>query len=67
VLELAADRGITLKNIKRIGVGDEFVTHGGMEEMKKEYQLDARGILKKALSLLAQAEEVNRLWPQKKD
>ncbi|RAK11064.1 1-deoxy-D-xylulose-5-phosphate synthase [Halanaerobium saccharolyticum] len=67
VLELAADSGIALKNLKRIGVGDEFVTHGGMEEMKKEYQLDARGILKKALSLLVQAEEVNRLWPEKKD
>jgi 1-deoxy-D-xylulose-5-phosphate synthase len=67
VLELAADRGIPLKNFKRIGVGDEFVTHGGMEEMRKEYQLDARGILKKALSLLAQAEEVNKIWPEKKD
>ncbi|TDO89419.1 1-deoxy-D-xylulose-5-phosphate synthase [Halanaerobium saccharolyticum] len=67
VLELAADRNIPLKNFKRIGIGDEFVTHGGMEEMKKEYQLDARGILKKALSLLARAEEVNRLWPEKKD
>jgi len=67
ILELAADRGIPLKNFKRIGVGDEFVTHGGMEEMKKEYQLDARGILKKALSLLAQAEEVNKIWPEKKD
>ena len=67
VLELAADRGIFPKNIRRIGVGDEFVSQGGMEEMKKEYQLDARGILKNALSLLAQAEEVNKLWPEKKD
>ncbi|MFW5749130.1 MAG: 1-deoxy-D-xylulose-5-phosphate synthase [Halanaerobium sp.] len=67
VLELAADRGLSLKNIKRIGVGDEFVSQGGMEEMKKEYQLDGRGILKNALSLLEQAEEVNRLWPEKKD
>jgi 1-deoxy-D-xylulose-5-phosphate synthase len=67
VLELAADRGVTLKNIKRIGVGDEFVSQGGMEEMKKEYQLDGRGILENALSLLAPAEEVNKLWPEKKD
>ncbi|MFW5749189.1 MAG: 1-deoxy-D-xylulose-5-phosphate synthase [Halanaerobium sp.] len=67
VLELAADRGIILPNIKRIGVGDEFVRQGGMEEMKSEYQLDARGILENALSLLAEAEEVNSLWPQKKD
>jgi len=67
VLELAADRGISPKNIRRIGVGDEFVSQGGMDEMKKEYQLDARGILKNALSLLAQAEEVNKLWPEKKD
>ncbi|SIQ11010.1 1-deoxy-D-xylulose-5-phosphate synthase [Halanaerobium kushneri] len=67
VLELAADRGVTLKNIKRIGVGDEFVSQGGMEEMKEEYQLDGRGILENALSLLAPAEEVNKLWPEKKD
>lgn len=67
VLELAADRAISLKNIKRIGVGDEFVSQGGMEEMKREYQLDARGILENALSLLDQAEEVNKLWPEKKD
>jgi 1-deoxy-D-xylulose-5-phosphate synthase len=67
VLEMAADRGIALKNIKRIGVGDEFVSQGGMEEMKKEYQLDARGILKTALSLLNKAEEVTDLWPEKND
>jgi 1-deoxy-D-xylulose-5-phosphate synthase len=67
VLELAADRGVAVKNIKRIGIGDEFVTHGGMEEMKKEYQLDARGILENALSLLSKAEEVKKLWPEKKD
>ena len=67
VLELAADRGISLGNIKRIGIGDEFVRQGGMEEMKREYQLDARGILKNALSLLSKAEEVNELWPKKKD
>ncbi|MGM0499442.1 MAG: 1-deoxy-D-xylulose-5-phosphate synthase [Bacillota bacterium] len=67
VLELAADRGAVIKNIKRIGIGDEFVTHGGMEEKKKEYQLDARGILENALSLLSKAEEVNELWPEKKD
>jgi len=66
VLELAADRGAVIKNIKRIGIGDEFVTQGGMEEKKKEYQLDARGILENALSLLSKAEEVNELWPEKK-
>ena len=67
VLELAADNKLPINNIKRIGVGDEFVSQGDMEEMKKEYQLDARGILKNALSLLSEAEEVNQLWPEKKD
>lgn len=38
-----------------------------MDEMKKEYQLDARGILKNALALFEKAEEVNTLWPLKKD
>jgi 1-deoxy-D-xylulose-5-phosphate synthase len=38
-----------------------------MEEKKKEYQLDARGILENALSLLSKAEEVNELWPEKND
>lgn len=67
VLEMAADKGLNFEAIKRIGVEDEFVVQGGMEEMKKEYQLDARGILKNALSLLSKAEEVNDLWPEKKD
>lgn len=67
VLELAADNGIKINKIKRIGIGDQFVNQGGMEEMKKEYDLDARGILKNALSLLDKAEEVNELWPEKKD
>lgn len=67
VLELAADNNISLKNIKRIGIDDEFVGQGGMDEMKKEYQLDARGILENGLSLLSKAEEVNDLWPEKKD
>lgn len=67
VLELAADKEIAINKIKRMGIDDEFVSQGGMEEMKKEYQLDARGILKNALSLLSQAEEVNELWPEKKD
>ena len=65
VLELAADSGAEIKNIKRIGIGDEFVSQGGMEEMKKEYQLDARGILKTALTMLDKNSEVNELWPEK--
>lgn len=67
VLELAADNNLSLEKIKRLGIGDEFVTQGSMEEMKREYELDARGILKNALSLLSKAEEVNDLWPKKKD
>ncbi|MFW6273392.1 MAG: 1-deoxy-D-xylulose-5-phosphate synthase [Halanaerobium sp.] len=67
VLELAADNNILHTKIKRLGIGDEFVPHGEMDEMKREYQLDAEGILKNALSLFKAAEEVNSLWPQKKD
>lgn len=67
LLELMADKGVSNKEIKRLGVGDEFVPHGNMEQMKAEYELDARGILKNALSFFGNAEEVNSLWPQKKD
>jgi 1-deoxy-D-xylulose-5-phosphate synthase len=67
VLELAADNNILHTQIKRLGIGDEFVPQGEMDEMKREYQLDARGILKNALTLFKAAEEVNSLWPQKKD
>lgn len=67
VVELAADNDILNTKIKRLGIGDEFVPHGEMDEMKKEYQLDARGILKNALALFEKAEEVNTLWPLKKD
>ncbi len=62
-----ADKKVSNKEIKRLGVGDEFVPHGSMEQMKAEYELDARGILKNALAFFENAEEVNSLWPQKKD
>lgn len=67
VVELAADHDILKTKIKRLGIRDEFVPHGEMEEMKKEYQLDARGILKNSLALFKEAEEVKNLWPLKKD
>ncbi len=67
VLELAVDNEIFNTRIKRLGIGDEFVPHGEMDEMKKEYQLDARGILKNALALFERTEEVSSLWPLKKD
>ncbi len=67
LLELMADKEVSNKEIKRLGVGDEFVPHGSMEQMKAEYELDARGILKNALEFFEKAEEVSSLWPQKKD
>lgn len=43
VLELLEERGVRC-NVKRIGVADEFVEHGGQDELRAQLGLDARGI-----------------------
>jgi len=67
VLEFAEQNGFNPAKIYRIGIPDEFVPHGSMEEMRSVYNLDARGIIKHCLKALDSDQEVSELWPKKKD
>ena len=67
ILELLNDSQLELPKIKRLGITDQFVTQGGMAEMRSKYDLDGRGILKNALEMLDQNREAKSLWPKKND
>ena len=45
VLEFMADHGYAVR-VKRIGLPDEFVQHGNVQELYKLYQMDEDGIVK---------------------
>lgn len=45
VLEFMADHGYAVR-VKRIGIPDEFVQHGNVQELYKLYQMDEDGIVK---------------------
>lgn len=49
VLEHFAERGYNNINVTRIGIADEFVTHGAISDLNKLCQLDVEG-LKKQIS-----------------
>lgn len=44
VVESAADAGLDTRRIRRLGVPDRYVEHGGRDELLAELQLDAAGI-----------------------
>lgn len=46
VLEFAEQKNIRTVNIKRIGLPDEFITHGTMKELRALYNLNSKGITK---------------------
>ncbi len=48
VVECLADSGVTGYQIKRIGIDDAFPPHGAKETLRREYGLDAAGIVKAA-------------------
>ncbi len=43
VLELLEERGVRC-HVRRIGVADEFIEHGGQDELRTQLGLDAKGI-----------------------
>jgi 1-deoxy-D-xylulose-5-phosphate synthase len=53
ILELLADRELFGVQVKRLGIPDIFVEHGTQGVLRKKYELDAAGILKHALAVLA--------------
>ena len=57
VLELAADEGIDARNVRRLGIPDQFVEHGERAELLADLLIDSDGIVKtcRELSGLLQA------------
>lgn len=52
VLEYFADKDYNNIDVMRIGIGDEFVTHGSIAELNKLCKLDAEGIRQQLLTEL---------------
>jgi 1-deoxy-D-xylulose-5-phosphate synthase len=61
VLELLADRELSGVAVKRLGIPDVFVEHGSQDVLRQKYELDAAGILKNALALLAQPAQPKKV------
>lgn len=57
VIEFLADNGFIHNRIFRIGIADEFITHGAITELQKIAGIDEEGILRKII-------EVNELIKQ---
>lgn len=52
VMELLAENNLQNKLVKRIGIPDKFIEHGGQEEMRDLYNLNSRGIKEYLLTIL---------------
>ena len=52
VLETLMDNGISGFQMKRIGIRDQFVEHGGQAILRKAYGIDSEAIIRAALELL---------------
>jgi 1-deoxy-D-xylulose-5-phosphate synthase len=53
VLEAAADAGLNTSNVRRLGIPDRFVEHGGRDELLAELCLDSQGIAQLCRQLAA--------------
>ncbi len=51
VLEYLSDNDLTNTHVHRIGIGDEFITHGSISELQKIIEIDKDGILKKIIEV----------------
>jgi 1-deoxy-D-xylulose-5-phosphate synthase len=56
VLELLARAGATDVRVKRLGISDEFVTHGKPDFLRSLYHLDATGIVGECIDFLARVQ-----------
>jgi 1-deoxy-D-xylulose-5-phosphate synthase len=61
VLELLERAGASDVKVKRLGIPDEFVTHGKQDFLRSLYHLDAQGIAKECIDFLAHS--VNAVSP----
>jgi 1-deoxy-D-xylulose-5-phosphate synthase len=56
VLELLQKSGISDIKVKRLGIPDEFVTHGEQGLLRSLYHLDAEGIAQECVDFLADSQ-----------
>jgi len=56
VLELLGKAEASDVKVKRLGITDEFVTHGKQDFLRSLYHLDAEGIAKECVDFLAQVQ-----------
>jgi 1-deoxy-D-xylulose-5-phosphate synthase len=68
-LELLEKAGVTDVKVKRLGIPDEFVTHGKRDLLRSLYHLDGLGIAKECVDFLAHiraetATEFHTAMPQ---
>jgi 1-deoxy-D-xylulose-5-phosphate synthase len=61
VLESAGDAGIDASRVRRLGVPDRFVEHGGRKELLADLGLDAAGIEKACRALVKSIPQPHRL------
>jgi len=64
VLELMGDMNINNTIIKRMGIDDDFVTHGSIQELREIYNLNAEGIAK-FTSVFFKGDLEGKLWHPK--
>jgi 1-deoxy-D-xylulose-5-phosphate synthase len=55
VVSLLAEAGLNRVRVKNLAIADEFVEHGTQAILRDKYNLDAEGIVKESLSLLARS------------
>jgi 1-deoxy-D-xylulose-5-phosphate synthase len=56
VLELLERAAVSSVKVKRLGIPDEFVTHGKQDLLRSLYHLDAPGIAKECVDFLARVQ-----------
>lgn len=60
ILEHLSEFNINDLRIKRLGIPDKFIEHGPQDLLRKMHSLDAEGIARNALSLLASAPVIDK-------
>ena len=51
LLEFFADHGFNNLNVHRLGIGDEFITHGSVKDLLHYCKIDEDGILESLINI----------------
>ncbi len=66
VLEFLADNNIKNKEVVRMGIPDEFITHGSVKELQEIVHIDEKSILKTIETIYNKAISSNEIPPKTK-